>query len=54
MRNPIFWDINLSSYFTGNTLLLRYRAQPVNAMLRFEVFKAVDYDECRLLGCDAV
>jgi hypothetical protein len=26
------WDIKPSSYLTGNTLLLSYRAQPVNAM----------------------
>jgi hypothetical protein len=29
------------SYFTGDTLGLCYRAQPVNAMLGFEVFTAV-------------
>jgi hypothetical protein len=31
MKNAVFWDIKPSSYFTGDTLL-RYRAQPVNAM----------------------
>jgi hypothetical protein len=32
MNSAIFWDIKPSSYFTGDTLHLRYRAQPVNAM----------------------
>jgi hypothetical protein len=32
MKNAVFWDIKLSSYLTGDTLLLRYRAQPVNDM----------------------
>jgi hypothetical protein len=33
MKNVVFWDIKkTSSYLTGDTLLLRYRAQPVNAM----------------------
>jgi hypothetical protein len=32
MKNAVFWDMKPSSYFTGNTLPLRYRAQPVNAM----------------------
>jgi hypothetical protein len=32
MKNAVFWDNNPSSYFIGNTLLLRYKAQPVNAM----------------------
>jgi hypothetical protein len=32
MRNSVFWDIKASSYLTGDTLPLRYRAQPVNAM----------------------
>jgi hypothetical protein len=32
MKNAVFWDIKPSSYFTGNTLRLRYRAQPVNAI----------------------
>jgi hypothetical protein len=31
-ENAVFWDIKPSSYFTGDTLRLRYRAQPVNAM----------------------
>jgi hypothetical protein len=32
MKNAIFWDIKKPSlYFTEDTLLLRYRAQPVNA-----------------------
>jgi hypothetical protein len=33
MKNGVFWDINLSSYLAWNTLGLRHRAQPVNAML---------------------
>jgi hypothetical protein len=32
LKNDVFWDINHSSYFTGSTLLLCYRAQPVNVM----------------------
>jgi hypothetical protein len=32
MKNAVFRDINPSSYLTGDTLRLRYRAQPVNAM----------------------
>jgi hypothetical protein len=32
MKNAIFWDIKPSSYFTGDTLRLHYRVQPVNAM----------------------
>jgi hypothetical protein len=32
VKNVVFWDIKHSSYFTGNTLRLRYRVQPVNAM----------------------
>jgi hypothetical protein len=37
MKNAVSWDIKRSSYFTGDTLRLRYRVQPVNAMydLRF-------------------
>jgi hypothetical protein len=31
-KNVVFWDINTSSYLTGDTLRLRYRVQPVNAM----------------------
>jgi hypothetical protein len=32
MKNVVFWDKKPSSYFTGDTLRLRYRIQPVNAM----------------------
>jgi DNA repair exonuclease SbcCD ATPase subunit len=32
MKNVDFWDIKPSSYFTGDTLPLHYRVQPVNAM----------------------
>jgi hypothetical protein len=32
MKNAVFWDINPISYYTGDTLRLSYRAQPVNAM----------------------
>jgi hypothetical protein len=32
MKNVVFWDIKPSSYFTGDTLRLRYRVQPVNDM----------------------
>jgi hypothetical protein len=31
-KNVVFWDKKPSSYFTGDTLLLHYRVQPVNAM----------------------
>jgi hypothetical protein len=32
MKNVVFWDIKPISYSSGNTLPLRYTAQPVNAM----------------------
>jgi hypothetical protein len=32
MKNDVFWDIKPSSYVTGDTIRLRYRAQPVNAV----------------------
>jgi hypothetical protein len=32
MKNTVFWDIKTSSYFTGDTLRLLYRAQSVNVM----------------------
>jgi hypothetical protein len=32
MKNVVFWDIKPSSYLTGDTLLIRYRAQLVNVM----------------------
>jgi hypothetical protein len=32
MKSGIFWDIKHSLYFTGDTLHLHYRVQPVNAM----------------------
>jgi hypothetical protein len=32
MKNVLFWDMKLSSYLIGDTLRLRYIAQPVNAM----------------------
>jgi hypothetical protein len=32
MKKVVFWDIKPSSYFTGDTLRLRYRVQLVNAM----------------------
>jgi hypothetical protein len=32
MKNVVFWDIKPISYFTGDTLRLRYSVQPVNAM----------------------
>jgi hypothetical protein len=32
MKNVVFWDIIPRSYFTGDTLRLRYIAQPVNAI----------------------
>jgi hypothetical protein len=31
MKN-VFWNIKLSSYLTGDTLCLRYRAQQINSM----------------------
>jgi hypothetical protein len=40
MKNDVFWDIK-TPYFTGDTLRLRYRVQPVNALLRFEIFTTV-------------
>jgi hypothetical protein len=41
MKNIVFWDIKPSSYFTGDTLHLHYRVQPVKCYVRFEVFTAV-------------
>jgi hypothetical protein len=37
MKNALSWGIKPISYFTGSTLSLRYRVQPVNDMydLRF-------------------
>jgi hypothetical protein len=32
MKNAVFWDKNPRSYPNGNTLLLRYRDQPVHGM----------------------
>jgi hypothetical protein len=32
MKNAVFLDTNPSSYLTGSTLRLLYRAQAVNAM----------------------
>jgi hypothetical protein len=32
MKNGVFWDIEPSSYLKEDTLRLRFRAQPVNAM----------------------
>jgi hypothetical protein len=32
MKNAAFWDKKPSSYLTGDTLRLRYTAQPVNAL----------------------
>jgi hypothetical protein len=32
MKNTVLWDINPSTYFTRNTLLLCNRNQPVNAL----------------------
>jgi hypothetical protein len=32
VKNVVFWDIKPSLYLTGDTLSLRYRAQPVNVM----------------------
>jgi hypothetical protein len=31
-KNGVFWNIKTDSYLIGDTLRLRYRAQPVNAM----------------------
>jgi hypothetical protein len=31
MKNVVFLEIKASSYLTGDTLRLRYKAQPVNA-----------------------
>jgi hypothetical protein len=40
MNNAVLWHIKFSSYLTRDTLLLRYRAQPVNA-IGFEAFTVV-------------
>jgi hypothetical protein len=41
MKNAVFWDIKKPVRTSQETLRLRYKGQPVNAMLRFEVFTAV-------------
>jgi hypothetical protein len=42
MKNAVFCNKKKpSSYLTGDVLLLRYRAQSVNDVLRFEVFTVV-------------
>jgi hypothetical protein len=53
MKNAVFWDIKPSSYITGDTLRLRYRALAVNAMKDLR-FHGGGYEERRLLGCYAV
>jgi hypothetical protein len=37
----VFWDIKSSSYFTGDTLHLRYRAQPVEVFTAMTMKNAV-------------
>jgi hypothetical protein len=32
MKNAVFYDIKAGPYLTGETLGVRFRAQPVNAM----------------------
>jgi hypothetical protein len=32
LKNVVFWDKKPSSHFTGDTLHLCYKVQPVNAM----------------------
>jgi hypothetical protein len=32
MKNAVFWDIKTHFILTADTLRLRYRVQPVNAM----------------------
>jgi hypothetical protein len=49
MKNVVFWDKKPSSYFTGDILPLRYRAQLVNA-INIRGFHGSDYEEYRLLG----
>jgi hypothetical protein len=33
MKYAVFWNVKPSSYLTGDTLRLRYSAQPVNAIV---------------------
>jgi hypothetical protein len=49
MKNVVFWDIKPSSYLTGDTLFLRYRAQPVN-LCKICGFHGSHYEGRRLLG----
>jgi hypothetical protein len=49
MKNAVFWDKKTSSYFTWDTLHLRYRAQPVNAMYVWG-FHSGAYEGFRLVG----
>jgi hypothetical protein len=53
MKKAVFWDIKTSSYLTGDTLLLRYKIQPVNSMQDL-IFHGGDYEKHRLLGCYTV
>jgi hypothetical protein len=32
VKNAVFWDIKTKFYLTGDTLLLRYKSKPVNAL----------------------
>jgi hypothetical protein len=47
---PSFRIKTHSSYLTGDTLLLHYSAQPVNAALKFEILTAVTMENAFL--CD--
>jgi hypothetical protein len=44
MKNVVFWDIKPRSYFTGDTLRLRYRAQLVNAITALTMKNGVFWD----------
>jgi hypothetical protein len=56
MKTVIFWDIKkISSYLTGKSLLLRYRAQSVNAMqIPFLGYHGGGYEEWRFMELYAV
>jgi hypothetical protein len=41
MKNVVFWDIKTQFVLHRRRITFRYRAQPVNAILRFEVFTVV-------------
>jgi hypothetical protein len=50
MKNVVFWDIKPSSFLTGDTLHLRYRASRL-ILCKVCGLHGGDHEECRLVGC---